>query len=88
MSEVCWHDGIRWDFEKNGDALSKRAAEQALFTFVTYNSFMCKDFNDEEKKKSIEFFQKCKKEFDALFAEKIKKMEGGVFDGIFEDGMR
>lgn len=88
MSETYWHDGMHWNFEKDGDVLSKRAATQALFTFVTYNSFMCIDFDDKEKKKSVEFFQKCKKEFDALFAEKIEKMKGGAYDGIFEDGMR
>ena len=43
---------------------------------------------DEEKKESLKFFKMCKKEFDALFAQKIKEMEGGVFDGIFDERMR
>lgn len=81
-------DGIRWTFKADSEKLSKRAAQQAISSLVLYNSFMCENYDDEEKKKSIEFFQKCKKEFDALFAQKIEEMKGGVFDGIFEDGMR
>ncbi len=81
-------DGIRWTFKADSERLSKRAAEQALSNLALYNSFMCKNYDDEEKKESLKFFKMCKKEFDALFVEKIKKMEGGVYDGIFEDGVR
>lgn len=81
-------DGIRWSFKADSKKLSRRAAEQAISNLDLYNSFMCENYDDEEKKESLKFFKMCKEEFDALFAEKIKKMEGGVFDGIFEDGMR
>ena len=81
-------DGIHWTFKADGERLSKRPAEQAISNLALYNSFMCENYDDEEKKKSIEFFQKCKKEFDALFAQKIEEMKGGAFDGIFDDRMR
>ena len=49
---------------------------------------MCENYDDEEKKESLKFFKMCKKEFDALFAQKIEEMKGGVFDGIFDERMR
>ena len=81
-------DELRWSFKADSERLSKRAAEKAISNLALYNSFMCENYDDEEKKESLKFFKMCKKEFDALFAETIVKMEGGAFDGIFEDGLR
>lgn len=78
-------EGIHWDFEKDGDKLSQRAAQQAISNLMLYNSFMCIEFDDAECQKSIKFLRKCKKAFDALFAEKIEKLEGGECDELFED---
>ena len=66
--------------------VSNSRTNQVIYLWTSWE--ISNNFNDEEKKKSIEFFQKCKKEFDALFAEKIEEMKGGVFDGIFDDRMR
>lgn len=81
-------EGIQWSFKADSERLSRRAAQQAISSLVLYNSFMCENYDDEEKKESLKFFKMCKKEFDALFAQKIEEMKGGVFDGIFDERMR
>lgn len=44
-------DGIRWSFKADSEKLSRRAAEQAISNLDLYNSFMCENYDDEEKRK-------------------------------------